>query len=502
MLISKIEAKNFKKLATPGTPSARYSAVYLNGKIYKFGGVINNGAALTSNCEVYDIASNTWSPIASLPSGVGLSAQSICVYNNKIYLCGGLKDLTGSNLSTGQNFISYDPDTNTYTTLIGCPMASHQAIYGILNTNKFYIIGGYSTLASSSSAINNKFCFYDFATNTWSATTSMVNGDSGSPSGNTAFVNNACAVYNNRIYIFGVNSNFCYSFNTTFRYEGRARTIGSSFTSQFSAPCEYGSAATIGDFIYLHFGSSGDTVRFDPASATFANINKVQLNRRRYHMVSDGTRFYVLSGVNMTNTADISACEAYTPDTMLRLNPLTSTLAGVNSDFSSGTLINWTTAQNTTNKWIVGSSGLTGTTGSSAFISNAVGLRNYNLSTEAFSHLYRDFTVPSGSNSVSLKFFYRVDGEATGSTLWDYLSVRIAPTSSATTPVADLEWLSSNTEVFKCSFGQGVAKINVTQFAGQSIRVCFSWRNDFGQGTSTNGGATIDEVYFETGNYS
>jgi N-acetylneuraminic acid mutarotase len=67
-------------LAAVGTP---------DGKIYAIGG--SNGANThLSTAEVYDIASNTWTPIASLPKGVrDLAAVSA---NRKLFAFGGHGD--------------------------------------------------------------------------------------------------------------------------------------------------------------------------------------------------------------------------------------------------------------------------------------------------------------------------------------------------------------------------------------------------------------------------
>ena len=61
--------------------------LYLNGKIYKIGGLQNGGMA-TNAVEAYDIATNTWSMVASYP--INIYWASVFTQNGFVYGVGGL----------------------------------------------------------------------------------------------------------------------------------------------------------------------------------------------------------------------------------------------------------------------------------------------------------------------------------------------------------------------------------------------------------------------------
>jgi len=78
------------------------------GDVYSFGGIANNTAI--ENAYKYIPATNTWTPIASLPAPRGwFSAASDGTY---IYLLGGVDQ----NFTTTATLWRYDPTNNTYNT--------------------------------------------------------------------------------------------------------------------------------------------------------------------------------------------------------------------------------------------------------------------------------------------------------------------------------------------------------------------------------------------------
>ena len=78
------------------------------GNVYSFGGIANNTAI--ANAYKYTPATNTWTPIASLPAPRGwFSATSDGTY---IYLLGGVDQ----NFTTTATLWRYDPASNTYNT--------------------------------------------------------------------------------------------------------------------------------------------------------------------------------------------------------------------------------------------------------------------------------------------------------------------------------------------------------------------------------------------------
>jgi hypothetical protein len=123
------------------------------GNVYSFGGIANNTAI--ANAYNYTPATNTWTPIASLPAPRGwFSATSDSTY---IYLLGGVDQ----NFTTMATLWRYDPASDTYNTSLPSytiPTYFHASVY--LN-GKIYRIAG--------RAIGTDYHVevYDIATNSW-----------------------------------------------------------------------------------------------------------------------------------------------------------------------------------------------------------------------------------------------------------------------------------------------------------------------------------------------
>ena len=124
------------------------------GNVYSFGGIANNVAI--ANAYKYTPATNTWTPIASLPAPRGwFSAASDGTY---IYLLGGVDQ----NFATTATLWRYDPVSNTYNTSLPSytiPTYFHASAY--LN-GKIYRIAGRANGTDFHVEV------YDIATNTWS----------------------------------------------------------------------------------------------------------------------------------------------------------------------------------------------------------------------------------------------------------------------------------------------------------------------------------------------
>jgi N-acetylneuraminic acid mutarotase len=117
----------------------------------------------SSDVEVYDPVTDTWTKKASMPTARMLLATS--VVNGKIYAIGGALVAGGNCLSTVE---VYDPGTDTWTTKASMPtrrttFSATSAVNGII-----YAIGGVTggTVFSTVEA-------YDPSTDTWTRKTSM-----------------------------------------------------------------------------------------------------------------------------------------------------------------------------------------------------------------------------------------------------------------------------------------------------------------------------------------
>jgi hypothetical protein len=122
-------------LALMSTARGWIQGAYWNGKIYVMGGMNTNTQAISS-CEVYDIASNAWSAIASLPQAQ--CCHGTVAHDGNIYVVGG------TNLYTGYASVyRYNIASNSWTSCTSLPEAWDMggcAIWG----DVIYLCGGYN----------------------------------------------------------------------------------------------------------------------------------------------------------------------------------------------------------------------------------------------------------------------------------------------------------------------------------------------------------------------
>ena len=155
------------------------------------------------------------------------------------------------------------------------------------------------------------------------------------------------------------------------------------------------------------------------------------------------------------------------------------------------TLVNGTQ----TNKWFYG--GATGNPANSIYVTNDNGVSNaYTINSSSVVHAYRDITVPAGTTFATLKFDWKGEGESS----WDYLRVWLVPVSY--TPVAGTQITAAGGRIqVGGNFNQQSTwqtalypTVNLSTFAGQTMRLVFSWRNDGSGGT--NPPSAVDNINF------
>jgi hypothetical protein len=137
-----------------------HKSVYLNGKIYKICGTVSGPQFPlgTNALEIYDIATDTWTPGAPVPY-VAASVNAF-TFGNYVYIAGGML----SPPSPVNNAYRYNPSTNTWDNSIPflpeTRSDSTAAIYG----NGVVLAGGATT---PSFQILNSALFWDSASNQW-----------------------------------------------------------------------------------------------------------------------------------------------------------------------------------------------------------------------------------------------------------------------------------------------------------------------------------------------
>ncbi|MCO5276368.1 MAG: fibronectin type III domain-containing protein [Saprospiraceae bacterium] len=149
-----------------------------------------------------------------------------------------------------------------------------------------------------------------------------------------------------------------------------------------------------------------------------------------------------------------------------------------------------------TNKWAYGTA--TGNPANAIYVSNDGGTTNaYTVTSASVVHAYRDIAIPSGSTNATFNFDWKGFGESS----YDYLRVWLVPTSFIPTAGTQITAGSGRIQVGGNLNQQSSwqtysnSSLDVSTFAGQTMRLVFEWRNDASAGT--NPPAAVDNIYFD-----
>lgn len=174
----------------------------------------------------------------------------------------------------------------------------------------------------------------------------------------------------------------------------------------------------------------------------------------------------------------------------------TTTLLNQNFNTNDFTFLNSGTATN--NNWRYGSAA--GNPSSAIYISNDNGITNNyaTTSTATVTFAYRDVAIPTGTTTSTFSFDWRCNGERTVGTDYDYFRVWLTPTSFTPTLGTQITAGAGRIQV-GTNFNQqntwttfSNAALNVSSFAGSSMRIIYEWRNDSSGGNQFP--AAIDNV--------
>lgn len=146
------------------------------------------------------------------------------------------------------------------------------------------------------------------------------------------------------------------------------------------------------------------------------------------------------------------------------------------------------------NKWYVGTA--TSNSGTkSLYVSNDNGTTNgYDIASTSVVQAYRDIAIPAGTSTVEFSFDWKGYGESG----YDYLRVWMVPTSFIPTAGTQTTSGSGRIQIGGNLFAQTTyttyytPTLDVSSFAGQSVRLVFEWRNDNSIGTQPS--ASVDNI--------
>ena len=166
----------------PDNRTGTDGAVFLNGKIYVFGGYSGDGSSgPISPTLVYTVATDTWQTL----SINGLSASgAVGLIAGQVYVLNGTE---GGGLTTSA-LHRYDPATDGWTRLTEDPIQQNFPGYGVIN-GKLYVAGGMNDGGGVQGFLN----VYDPATDAWTAKAPMP----------TASAVAGSTVINGKLYVFG-----------------------------------------------------------------------------------------------------------------------------------------------------------------------------------------------------------------------------------------------------------------------------------------------------------
>src|SRR5262249_49974831 len=244
-----------------------HAVVSVGGNVYGFGGIVNNAAI--KNAYKYTPATNTWTPIASLPAPrAWFSGTSDGTY---IYVLGGVDQ----NFNTTATLWRYDPVSNTYNTSLPSytiPTYFHATAY---LDGKIYRIAG--------RAIGTDFHVevYDIATNSWSM------------AANYPFANHTlmAAALGNYVYAGGGNA----SPSNAWRYDPNTTTctaiadLPAGRSAAASGPYNGRWVLPGGD---VNFAVSTSAIAWDPATNSWCDLPNMIQARDYLAGATAGQSFY------------------------------------------------------------------------------------------------------------------------------------------------------------------------------------------------------------------
>lgn len=257
-----------------------------------------------------------------------------------------------------------------------------------------------------------------------------------------------------------------------------SNVTATSATAQFTAP---NIAPSNGYEYYLATTNTAPVAGTTPTGTVSSGttINLINL--------SPVTTYYIFVRSNCGSSNSIwTAVRSFTTFQSPSTIPFTEGFEGAN---------NWSIVNGTeTNKWFIGNVVNNGGANALYVSNNASGTNNDYTHTTSTVHAYRDINVPAGTTEVVVSFDWKGGGENG----YDYIRVAAVPLTYV--PVAGTQITAANSGGVvvidniqgSAAFTTYAGAFNATQFAGQTVRLVFSWRNDFGGGVQPAG--AVDNI--------
>jgi len=114
------------------------AVVTLNGRIYAFGGFIEQNRNPDANAYVYDVSRNQWEAVAPMPRPRGAAAA--VALGGKVHLIGGASAPTEERASVGWHEV-YDPASDSWSRRKALPGARDH-VGCVAYQNRIHVVGG------------------------------------------------------------------------------------------------------------------------------------------------------------------------------------------------------------------------------------------------------------------------------------------------------------------------------------------------------------------------
>ncbi len=269
-----------------------FGSVYLNGKIYVFGGYINHAAS--NKVVEYDIASDTWAYKNNMSTAKMF--PNVAEVDGIVYVMGGRSEVGTQAYKSNE---AYDPTTGTWSPKADMPVALQACGVSVIG-RKIYIIGGYAT-----TGVVNTIYVYDPDSDTWSKKADMP----------TARGNIATAVLNNSIYAFGGQIHNG-SITNTAKAVQVYDTVTDTWLSKNSMP---GTVANSGAFVYNKkiYILGGNTAvnsswttqssiqEYDPVNDSWTVVGTLPSPNHVFGLSLINNRIYIYGGGNFDTASNI-----------------------------------------------------------------------------------------------------------------------------------------------------------------------------------------------------